>query len=174
MRHATTALCLSLGLLVAACSTSGLAPLLLEGPDLHASLETRPLDGAPIRHVHGDVITGNPQLSTDADFVAAIARSSSQGRLGSEGIRAALYALYQGEEELGIYGLEAASEADASRREEALRAIWAHNARLDRARVHRGGLVVVVVWHDGVSPGCWEAVNAKVAERLAGERSGGS
>ena len=52
--------------------------------------------------------------------------------------------------------------------EDALRGIWAHNVRIGRARVHRGDLVLVVVWHDGVSLDCWEAVNAKVAEQLVG------
>jgi hypothetical protein len=67
---------------------------------------------------------------------------------------------------VGFYGLEAASRADADRLESLLRGIWAHNASLDRARVHRGGKVLVVVWNDGVSASSWEAVNAVVVERL--------
>ena len=53
----------------------------------------------------------------------------------------------------------------ADRLEGLLRGIWAKNASLDRARVHRGGKVLVVVWNDAVLA-CWEAVNAVVAERL--------
>jgi hypothetical protein len=109
---------------------------------------------------------GNPHISTDPLFLEAIARSGSQGQLGGGGIRSVLFAVYIAERELGFYGLEAASEADANDREIALRDIWAHNVRLDRARVHRAGLVLVVVWTDGVSPECWEAVNRSVAERL--------
>jgi hypothetical protein len=30
------------------------------------------------------------------------------------------------------------------------------NARLGIAQGHRKGLVLVVVWTDGVSPGCWK------------------
>ena len=59
---------------------------------------------------------------------------------------------------------ESVEAADA--REELVREIWAHNASLNRARVHRSGEFVVVVWHDGVSPSCWEAVNEIVADRL--------
>jgi hypothetical protein len=77
-----------------------------------------------------------------------------------------LYALYVGESELGFYGFEAASGADADQREDALREIWAKNVGVDRAHVHRKGLVLVVVWTDVVSPECWEAVNASVVERL--------
>ncbi len=60
--------------------------------------------------------------------------------------------------ELGFYGLHAGSMVDADRLESELRATWAHNASLDRARVFRGGELLLVVWHDGVSPECWEAV----------------
>lgn len=161
-----TFLAASLGLLLAACSTSGLSPLVLEGRELHPSLTTRQLDDRPIRHVPRSVLRRNPQHSSDAEFVKAIAKSGSQGNLGGEGIRSALYALYVGDREVGLYGLEAASAADADRLEDALREIWSHNVSIDRARVHRGGLVLVVVWTDGVSPEVWEAVNAAVVQRL--------
>jgi hypothetical protein len=62
--------------------------------------------------------------------------------------------------------LEAESEADADEREKALREIWAHNSRHGRSRVHRKGLVLLVIWHDDVSPECWESVNATVVEQL--------
>jgi hypothetical protein len=156
----------SLGVFLAACSTSGLSPLVLDGRDLHPSLVTRQLDGGPIRHVPRTVLRRNPQHSADAEFIKAIASSGSQGTLGAEGIRSALYALYLGESEVGFYGFEASSAADAQRLEDALREIWSHNVNIDRARVHRGGLVLVVVWTDGVSPEHWEAVNRGVVERL--------
>ena len=161
-------LLLLLGLLLAASSTSGsgLDSLALEGRELHASLRTPRLDS--FRDLPDGVVPPkNPQLSSDDKFVKAMARNSSQGRLGREGIRSALYARYAaGEKEVGIYGLEVKSDAAADRREEALRAIWAYNVRLDRARVHRKGLVLVVVWHRGVSSECWDAVNASIADRL--------
>lgn len=147
-------------------AANGLAPLALEGRELHPSLMTRRLDDKPIRHVSRSVLQGNPQHSADPEFVKAIARSGSQGNLDEKGIRSALYALYLGEKELGFYGLEAASAADANRLEEALRKIWARNESIDRARVHRGGLVLVVVWTDGVSPEVWKAVNTAVRDRL--------
>jgi hypothetical protein len=140
--------------------------LAVEGRELHASLRTPRLDS------FRDLPTGvapprNPQLSSDDKFVRGIARNSSQGTLGREEIRSALYARYcAGEKEVGIYALEAESDAAADRREEALRAIWAYNARRDLARVHRKGLVLVVVWHTGVSSECWDAVNAGIADRL--------
>ena len=161
-------LLLLLGFLLAASSTSGggLDALAVEGRELHASLRTPRLDS------FRDLPTGvappkNPHLSSDDKFVQVIARNSSQGTLGREGIRSALYARYfAGEKEVGIYGLEAESDAAADRREEALRAIWAYNVRRDLARVHRRGPVLVVVWHSGVSPECWDAVNASIADRL--------
>jgi hypothetical protein len=153
-------------LLATACSAGELASLVLEGHELHTSLRTRRLDS--IQDLPpGLVPSSNPQLSTDEKFVQAIARSSSQGRLGGKGIRSSLYARYAaGERELGVYGLEAESDACADQRENALREIWEHNVRLGLARVHRKGLVLVVVWHSGVSPECWEAVIARLVERL--------
>jgi len=147
-------------------SGSGLGSLVLEGHELHTSLKTRQIDDS-VRHVPRALIPENPHVSTDAAFVAVIARNGSQGSLGREGIRSALYALYREKNELGFYGLEAKSEADADQREKGLRDVWANNGRLNLARVHRQGLVLVVVWTDGVSPECWEAVNAKVVERLS-------
>src|SRR5262245_14702924 len=151
-------------LLLAGCASSTLSPLVVDGPELHASLVTlRPEDS---RHVSPALLRDNPYLSTDAEFVEAIARGASQGQLGGDGIRAALYAFYRGESDLGFYGLEAASTAEADRRESAVREIWAYNESRGRARVHREGKAIVVVWHHGVSPSCWEAVNARVVERL--------
>ncbi len=143
-----------------------MSSLVLEGPVLHESLLTRKI--ASIRDLPTGVVSpGNPHLSSDDEFVDAVARSGSQGRLGRDGVRAALFARYStGENELGFYGLEAESEADADERERALREIWAHNGRHGRSRVHRKGLVLLVVWHDDVSPECWESVNATVVEQL--------
>jgi hypothetical protein len=162
-------LLLLLAFLIAACSTRGssLGSLVLEGHELHASLKTRQLDDSDRRHVPRALLPGNPHVSTNAEFVAVIAKNGSQGRLGKEGVRSALYASYLGKKELGFYGLEAESAADANRFEDIIRKVWSNNARIGRAQVHRKGLVLVVVWTDGVSPECWEAVNAKVVERLA-------
>lgn len=156
----------SLLLLLAGCAPSALGPLVVDGPELHASLVTRKLEDAARLHV-APVLRDNPYLSTDSRFVDVIARIASQGRVGGAGVRAALYALYLGESEVGLYGLEAMSPADADRLEGVLRGIWAHNERLGRARVHRKGKVLVVVWNNGVSASCWEAVNAEVVERLS-------
>ena len=153
-------------LLLAGCAPSALRPLVVEGPELHASLATRKLEDAAKLHL-SPVLRDNPSLSTDAEFVDTITRMSSQGRVDGAGVRAALYGLYLGESDLGLYGLEAASSEDADRLEGVLRAIWAHNGSLGLARVHREGRLLVVAWHSGVSPSCWEAVNAEVVERLA-------
>jgi hypothetical protein len=156
------------GLLLAASSTSGsgLNSLALEGHKLHASLRTPRLDS--FRDLPAGVVPPkNPQLSSDDKFVQAIAHNSSQGSLGRDGVRSALYARYAaGEKEVGIYGLEVKPDAAADQREEALRAIWDYNVRLNLVRVHRKGSVLVVVWHSGVSSECWEAVNASIAARL--------
>ncbi len=151
---------------LAACSRSGLRPLILDGHELHPALTTPKIGDQPVRHVPRQVLLENPQHSTDADFIRAIASSGSQGKLGGEVIRSALYALYVDDGDVGLYGLEAASKADADWLEDALREIWSHNVSINRAQVHRGGLVLVVVWTDGVSPQVWEAVNAGVAARL--------
>ncbi len=153
-------------LVLVGCASSPLTPLVVDGPELHASLVTRQLDDVSMLHVPREVLRDNPQLSTDAKFVEVIAAAASQGQLSKDGIRAALYSLYLGEGQLGLYGLEAASTADADRRERAMREIWAYGEGLGRMRVHREGKVLVVVWHDGVSPSCWEAVNARVTQLL--------
>ena len=163
----STRLLLVWSLLFAGCASSALGPLVVDGQDLHASLVTRKVEDAAKLHLTRALLRDNPYLSTDAEFVDLIARMASQGRLaGGEGIRAALYGLYLGENEVGLYGLEAASTADADRLEGVLRGIWSHNEGLGRARVHREDRVLVVAWNNGVSPTCWEAVNAEVVERL--------
>lgn len=151
------------GLFLVACKNDGLESLLLDGPELHESLVTLHVDELPLH-----VLRENPQLSTDAAFVEAVARGSSQGRLDSEGIRAAFYAVYRDESgvDVGFYGLQAASTAEAGRREELLRDIWALNTSLERARVYRSGELLVVAWNGPVSPSCWGAVSSVVAERL--------
>lgn len=146
---------------------STLLRVVLEGNELHPSLVTRQLDAEPVRHVPRSVLRSNPQHSTDAAFVKAIASSGSQGKLGTQGIRSALYAAYHGDKDVGFYGLEAETEADADRMEDALRRIWAHNVSIERARIHRGGLAVVVVWTDGVPAEIWKEANSVVRERLA-------
>lgn len=153
-------------LLIAGCAPNSLRSLVLDGPELHPSLVTRSRQDAATL-VLTDVLRDNPYLSTDAEFVDVMGRISSQGRLNGVGVRAALYALYMGESDVGIYGLETASAADADRIESTVRGIWAHNGRLGLARVHRKGLVLVVVWNNGVSPACWEAINTEVVKRLA-------
>ena len=155
-------------LLLAACQPSGLGPLVVDGPELHPSLVTRRLEDAA-KHQLAPVLRDNPYLSTDSEFVDVLARYASQGRLGGgEGVRAGLYALYRGEAEgqVGLYGLEAVSPAEADRLEGVLRAAIAFQDRLGLSRVHREGNVLVVVWQRGVSASCWEAVNAEVVERL--------
>lgn len=157
-----------LGFLIAACPAwgSGLASLVLEGDELHASLKTPQIDDSD-QHMPRALIPRNPHVSTNAAFVAAVIRNASRSSLDTEGIRSALYALYREENDLGFCGLEAVSAADADRWEEAMHKIWAHNVRLGLAQVHRKGLVLVLVWTHGVSPECWKAANAKVVERLA-------
>jgi len=167
-------------LLLAACSSNGpnrsnstgtahaeseLRRLVVDGQELHSSLITWTVDSAAAL---GSTLAfrENPRLSADPEFVEVIARGSSQGRLDREGIREALYALYVGEGQVGVYGLRAASLADADCREGQLRGIWAHSASVGRSRVHREGTILVVVWHHGVSPECWEAVNTEVVKRL--------
>lgn len=152
-------------LVLPACATGERHPLVFEAHELHESLEALPVDDVPL-HVPRDVLADNPQLSSEPEFVAAVTRGSSQGRLQDEGIRTALYAVYRGDSVLGIYGLEARSAADAERLEGLLREIWTVNASLERARVHRGGQILAVVWNAPETPSCWEAVNAAVAQRL--------
>ena len=160
-KSSAVALCLLLG----ACGTAGLDSLVLDGHELHASLETLRVEELPL-HVPHSELPDNPHHSTDASFVEAVARGSSQGKLNGEGIRAALYAVYRGQSQVGVYGLEAGSVEEADRRESTMRGIWAMNASLDRARVHRGEKILVVVWNHPETPSCWEAVNAVVARRL--------
>ena len=147
------------------CATSALDRFVLDGHELHVSLTRKPLDGA--NHGLPQGVRDNPHYSTDAGVVASIARFASQGQLDGDGVRAVLYALYREQNELGFYGLEVAPTASADQLEDRLRDIWSHNVRLDRVRVHRGGPVFVVVWHDGVSPACWLGVNDGLAARLA-------
>ena len=155
-------------LVVAGCGDAGLEVLVLEGEEIHASLRTLEIDSVERLHVPRDLIPENPMLSSDAAFVRVISRAGSQGRYESEGVRAAMYALYEEEHEVGFYGLEALSAEDADRIESRLRETWAYNASFDRAQVHRGGNVILVIWTDGVSPEVWQALNAVVAERLGG------
>lgn len=152
-------------------SVSGLHALVVKGRELHSSLEMQQLES--LRDLPTTTVPpANPHYSTDDEFVLDIARGSSQGRLDRNGIRSALYARYaSGEGEVGLYGLETESDADADQREQALRKIWARNASLNRARVHRNDLLLVVVFTDGVSTDLWETVNSNVAKLLNTHRS---
>lgn len=165
MRAQALRLACTLLLFVAGCAPAALSPLVLEGPELHATLTTRKLEDAAVLQLAG-VLMSNPQLSSDSGFVDMISRIGSQDRMRGQGVRTALYALYKADVQLGLYGFEAATQADADRIEGVLRDIWSHNESLDRTRVHRAGRVFAVVWHDGVSPECWQAANARVLERL--------
>ncbi len=148
-------------------STSAWKQLILEGHELHSSLRTQRA-GEPIRHLPSHIaLPRNPYVSTERGFIDAVAGSSSQGELDGGGIRSAFYAFYAEEKDLGFYGLEAESILVADWREVALNKTWAKNMSLDRVRIHRQGLLLMVVWHDGVSLECWASVNANVAERLA-------
>lgn len=153
-----------LSLAATAGSPGELDRFVLDAHELHEALVAVPVDGLPL-HVPHDLLRENPQLSTEPEFVEAVARGSSQGRLGSDGVRAALYAVYQEESQIGVYGLEAESSADADRLEPLLREIWARNASLERARVHRRGDVLLVVWNAPHTPPSWEDVNAALAGR---------
>lgn len=146
---------------------SPLTVLVFEGPELHSSLVTQNIEEVDRLHVPRSLLGENPLVSMEANFVETVARAGSQGRPNSAGVRTALYALYRSEKELGFYGLEAETEADADRLEQDLRATWRVNASADRARVHRAGRVLLVIWTDGVSPECWASVNAVVEERLS-------
>lgn len=152
-------------LLLVGCNTSGLQSLVLDGHELHSSLVLKALGGA--KHGVPPGVRDNPCYSTNVDVVESVTRFQTQGQHGGEGNRAVLYALYhQGEHELGLYGLEALTPADADRFEGILRGIWAHNESIGIARVHRSGRVLVVVWHDGVSAACWQTANSVVSRRL--------
>ena len=146
--------------------SSGLSAISLSGHELYKHLITHPLTS--IRHLPENIdLQRNPSISLEPDFVRAVAGSSSQGRLQPDGIHAALYGFYkEGKVDLGIYGLEAKSPAAADKREKEIRKIWAYNAKVDRVRIHRNGLVLVVVWHDGVSDECWECVNDRLEALL--------
>lgn len=156
----------SLAIEQTAAESAGLSALMMEGSEIHPSLFTPQLGDAPLRHLPAGVVKHNPEISREAEFVNAIARSGSQGNLDAQGVHSALFALYRAKKDVGLYGLEADSEADANRREAALRKIWSHNVSIQRAQIHRQGLRLVVAWHDGVAPEVWDAVNAAVEGRL--------
>lgn len=146
---------------------SALAALILEGHELDSCLTAHRTD-EPIRHLPpGMVLRRNPYASTDSAFVEAVSRSASMGRIPREGVLSALYASYRSENGIVILrGLEAASRLDADWREAALRNTWAHNESLNRATVHRKGMLLVVVWHLGLTPERWASLNERLAERL--------
>ncbi len=177
----------------AACLSGGLNSLALKAGEIHPLLATRSLDSQSIRHISLSILQENPQHSADVEFIEAILGGSSQGRLGKNNIHladvefiesivssgshdsfgkynihSALFALYYAEKDVGFYGLEAKNTQDADRLEVVLRETWSNNVSLDRARVHRKGLILMVIWHDGVSREVWDAVNISVSKQLDG------
>lgn len=145
---------------------SALELMVMERPELHVSLHAHKLDGS-IRHLPAGLRPPkNPYVTTQPEYVHAIARSSSQGRFNENGVRAVLYGIYAAENDLGLYGVEVESIKEADRRETLLREIWVKNVRLDRARVYRKGLFLIVVWNDGVSPECWRSLNESFGKRM--------
>ncbi|MEL7500315.1 MAG: hypothetical protein AAFN77_22150 [Planctomycetota bacterium] len=148
-------------------TSSQLQALMVDGEELHESLKTQRLDSIQDLPLNAE-LPKNPYLSTDSEFIKAIASGGSQGQLDGDGIGSAFYARYvTAENELGIYGLKAKSNSDADRRESELRKIWAYNSGLDRAHVERDGLVIVVIWNDGVPEPCWQSVKREVAARIS-------
>gem|GEM_PF-4266669 len=148
---------------------SELYSLIFEGHELHASLTTCGTE-QPARHMsRAMVLPTNPYISTDGEFVEAVAGSTSMGRRRTrDGFRSALYACYGNKKGIVLLrGLEAESAIDADWRETALRKIWDHNVKVNRAMVHRKGLLLVVVWHEGLSLEHWNAVNRNVTARLS-------
>lgn len=142
--------------------------LMVEGNELHAELQTEPVESVS-QLPPGMVLPSNPHSSSDPEFVEATARGGSQGRLGGTEMCSALYARYvAGNSDIGIYALEAKSQAVADEREKAIREIWAYNESLDRARVFRNGLVLVVlwIWTDEGLPDCWGEIKATVEARV--------
>ena len=139
---------------------------LMDGSELGPSINNHSIDS--LRHLPPEMsIPRNPHHSTDERFVLAISGSSSQGQLTSDGICAALYAHYEADGiDVGIYGLEATTMGVANDREKRLKEIWAKNIDLDRARLHRKDLHLILTWHDGVSVESWDAINNEVVSRL--------
>lgn len=165
----------ALGCLFAACRQPDVPPpkkiglQALDAENLFdESIKAHSLDS--IRHLpQGMKIPSNPYYASDSVFVNAIGGASSQGQLDGVGVSAAFYGLYEADEiDFGIYGLQASSELTADDREEKLHQIWGKNISLDRARVHRDKLVLILVWHDGIQPELWDSVNAKIDTRLSG------
>lgn len=159
--------CWLLSLLFSACSTHKLDSIAVQGNELHASLVTQSLAGLA-NFWPPPEMTGNPFLSEDPAFVEAISKRATQGAgIGDVNLHSALYAVHSSDGKvLGIYGLHAATSADADRAERKLRDTWAYGASLDAVRVHRAGDVLVVVWTRSESVADWEAINESVVARL--------
>ena len=141
-------------------ATHTLKALLIEGPELHPTLQT--VTPGKIHNLPAGVdFKINPEVSDNPLFIHGVARGGSQGRLDGSGMLAALYARYSdGSSDIGFYGLQAQTEQLATEREQALRDIWAHNNRLDRTHVYRKDnvLLVVWIWSKGELPEAWLAV----------------
>ncbi|MEM1081505.1 MAG: hypothetical protein AAGH65_07970 [Pseudomonadota bacterium] len=146
-----------------------MSELMLDGQELHPALTTVLMSAETIRHVPLEQINTNPQRPEEPDVIDVIARSGSQGRMSSEGVSSALYALYTtGDRQIGLYGLEAATGPDADRIERELRSIWSHNVSLNRTQIHRHRQSLIVVWTDGDLPlVLWQGVNQAVSDRLS-------
>ena len=151
--------------MLASCAAPGLERVLLDASELHPSLSNRPI--AKANHGVPFGVRSTPHLTTDPKGIDSIAGFSSQGQLDGDGLCAGLWTALQSDREVGYYGLQCTTDAHADEREARLREIWAFNVRQDRARVHRHGKTVLVVWHDGVTPACWRTVNDVLAARLA-------
>lgn len=140
--------------------SNNLDALLIEGPELHPTLQT--VTPGKIRNLPAGVdFKINPEVSDNPSFIRGVARGGSQGRLDGSGMVAALYARYSdGSSDIGFYGLAAETEQLATERELVLRDIWAHNNGLDRTHVYRKDkvLLVVWIWSKGELPESWQAV----------------
>lgn len=166
MRRVHSPLAMASLFVLASCAAPGLERVMLEASELHPSLSDRPL--AHANHGVPFGVRSTPHLTTDPKGIDSIAGFSSQGRLDGDGLCAGLWTALQTDRELGYYGLQCATDAHADEREARLREIWKFNVRHERARVHRNGRLLLVVWHDGVDPACWNAVNDVLVARLAG------
>ena len=152
-------------LTAAACAAPQLERFAVCGDALYPGLETPALPFLSRPDCPAGV-ERNPEFGREDAFVTSVGRRASQGRQNGEGVDAALYALYREQADVVLYGLEAADDSVAERLEAQLHEIWDYGVGLGRVRLYRSGRVLLVLWHGGVSPACWESLDAELRARL--------
>ncbi|NBC16824.1 MAG: hypothetical protein GVY18_05835 [Bacteroidetes bacterium] len=136
----------------------GLEAFIPDSTALPEGCAPRPLDDSAPPY-----LTSNPMASDDSTFVQAVARGVFRGDTLEADPEATLIAVYQTDDEMGVFAFRFADDALAQQARDAART--SGGVQILQTR----GPVLVMVWREGPEDACYTALEKHVTSVLAGE-----